>query len=138
MKYASAFKRLLAFAVDRMILFAIYIGLGLGIAYSSFSQRLLTLPLLGIWFLGSVISIALLYHAFLESSPWQATIGKKLFNLCVIDINGERISFLRACIRYFSQKLSYLFGFLGLLLIFFTSKKQTLHDKITSTLVIEK
>src|SRR5260370_19604605 len=34
-----------------------------------------------------------LYHALMESSEWQATLGKKALGLVVADIVGERVQF---------------------------------------------
>src|SRR5262245_25912782 len=39
------------------------------------------------------------YSALLESSPWQATLGKKIFKLRVYDSRGGRLSFLQAAMR---------------------------------------
>src|ERR1700688_3252931 len=33
-----------------------------------------------------------LYFALMESSPWQATLGKKLLGLYVTDIHGQRLT----------------------------------------------
>ena len=43
------------------------------------------------------------YFVYFESSRAQATPGKKWMNLRVIDLEGKRISFLRAFIRYFAR-----------------------------------
>jgi uncharacterized RDD family membrane protein YckC len=44
-----------------------------------------------------------LYFAGLESSAWQATIGKRALGLLVTDANGRRIGFGRATGRYFAK-----------------------------------
>ena len=36
-----------------------------------------------------------LYYAFMESSSYQGTIGKKILGIKVIDMNGNRISFVK-------------------------------------------
>ena len=41
------------------------------------------------------------YYIYFEQSNWQATPGKKMLNLKVTDINDNRISFIRAAIRFF-------------------------------------
>ena len=78
-----------------------------------------------------------LYYAFLESSSWQGTIGKKVVGLRVTDMNGNRISFGRATGRYFGMILSGMICFIGWLMIAFTEKKQGLHDMLASTLVLK-
>jgi uncharacterized RDD family membrane protein YckC len=83
------------------------------------------------------IMIWWIYFAVLHSSNWQATIGKKVLGLKVVDKNGGRISFGKATGRYFAQFLSHLIFFMGFMMVGWTKKKQGLHDKIAGTLVIK-
>lgn len=82
-------------------------------------------------------AIPWLYFTLLESSAWQATLGKKMCGLRVTDLNGNRISFLRANGRFFAKILSSMILLIGYLMIAFTAKKQGLHDMIASTLVLK-
>ena len=77
-----------------------------------------------------------LYWSLLESSAWQATLGKKIMGLQVTDLQGRRISLERASGRYFGKTLSTLSLLLGFLMAGFTKKKQALHDLIAGTLVV--
>jgi uncharacterized RDD family membrane protein YckC len=77
------------------------------------------------------------YWAAMESSLWQATLGKRIFGLVVLDRAGKRISFARATGRYFAKVLSSVF-FIGFIMAAFTEKKQALHDILASTLVVRK
>jgi len=87
-----------------------------------------------------------LYYALLESSSWQATVGKKILGLYVTDLSGGRISFGRATGRYFSMILFRIIPLLGVFLLWpidcvcagFTEKKQALHDMMAGCLVIRK
>lgn len=79
-----------------------------------------------------------LYFAFMESSAWQATLGKKVLGLEVTDMAGRRISFGRASGRYFGKILSWLTLMIGFIMAGFTAKKQALHDFLAGTLVIRK
>lgn len=76
-----------------------------------------------------------LYEAFLTSSSWQGTIGKKLLHLIVTDEQGNRISFARATGRYFAKIISSLCLNIGFIMVAFTERKQGLHDMIAGTLV---
>lgn len=76
-----------------------------------------------------------LYEAFLTSSSWQGTIGKKLLHLIVTDEQGNRISFARATGRYFAKIISSLILNIGFIMVAFTERKQGLHDMIAGTLV---
>jgi uncharacterized RDD family membrane protein YckC len=78
-----------------------------------------------------------LYYAYFESSDWQASVGKKVMNLVVTDMNGNRISFGRASGRYFAKIISGLIPLgIGYILAGITEKKQALHDMIASCLVL--
>jgi uncharacterized RDD family membrane protein YckC len=76
-----------------------------------------------------------IYEAWLTSSSWQATIGKKVVQLKVTDLNGQRISFARATGRHFAKWLSTIIFFVGFIMVGFTERKQGLHDMIAGTLV---
>jgi uncharacterized RDD family membrane protein YckC len=78
------------------------------------------------------------YYALLESSAWQATLGKKALGLEVVDLNGRRISFGRATGRYFAKILSAIILLIGFIMIGFTEKKQGLHDMVAGCLVVKK
>jgi uncharacterized RDD family membrane protein YckC len=75
------------------------------------------------------------YFAGLESSVWQATVGKKMLGMQVTDTSGERIDFIKATIRYFAKILSSFILMIGFIMVAFTEKKQGLHDFIAGTLV---
>ncbi len=76
------------------------------------------------------------YFAGFQSSKMQATPGKLLFGLKVVDIQGNRITFWRGLGRYFAMILSGIF-YIGYIIAAFTEKKQALHDMIAGTYVIK-
>ena len=90
----------------------------------------------------SWISIILLlilwwqYSARMLSSSWRATIGKKIVSIAVVNEMGEQITFKDATFRFLYSLISYLL-LLPILMMLFTEKKQTLHDKMAKTLVID-
>lgn len=141
--YAGPWRRLFAYLMDLMILFFISFIINFAIGFvrsfgtSMFYHPSPVLPSPAFWqFAG--LSTYWLYYALFESSSWQATIGKKLLHLQVTNLQGERISFGRASARHFGKMVSCCFVFFGLIMIFFTKKKQALHDKIASTLIMQK
>jgi uncharacterized RDD family membrane protein YckC len=82
--------------------------------------------------------IGWMYFAGFESSPLQATIGKKAFGLAVVTTSGIRMSFPRATGRYLARLLSGgLFG-MGYVVAVFSANKQALHDMLANTLVVSK
>ena len=78
-----------------------------------------------------------LYYTIFESSNWQGTLGKRVLGLKVTDLEGKRISFLRAIGRHFAQYLSAITLAIGYMMAGWTEKKQALHDMIASTLVVQ-
>ena len=79
-----------------------------------------------------------LYEALMESSRWQATLGKRAVGLRVVDLGGRHISFGRATARHFAKILSSLILNIGFIMAGFTEKKQALHDLIAGTLVVRR
>ena len=102
---------------------------------SLFFPRLLLLAALGLvgtW----------LYWSLLESSSWQATLGKKALGLYVTDLTGAPISFGKASGRFFAGRgIAYVPSIGGLYFLVdcimagVTEKKQALHDMIAGCLV---
>lgn len=87
--------------------------------------------------IGNVVGIVInwLYYAILESSAWQATLGKKALGLVVTDLDGRRIGFGRATGRYFAKIVSALILLIGYMMAGWTQRKQGLHDMMAGTLV---
>jgi uncharacterized RDD family membrane protein YckC len=79
-----------------------------------------------------------LYFAVMESSSWQATLGKKILGLYVTDVEGKHLSFGRATGRFFARSLSSITAGVGYLMCAFTEKKQALHDMVASCLVLRR
>ena len=136
--YASAFRRMGAYLIDIFIFYIfIFILSFMLFSLGVFNENDLTVETSHkLDFIG--ILIAWLYFDLQESSTRQATLGQRLLKLKVVDYNFQKISFLRATGRHFAMFLSILPLFLGLVPIFFTKRRQTLHDMIAGTLVIKE
>jgi uncharacterized RDD family membrane protein YckC len=80
-----------------------------------------------------------IYGGVMMSTLWQATVGKKLLGLKVVDVNGSKPSSGRIWGRSLASLLSWfpLFG-IGYLMVFFTARHQTLHDMMAATLVVKE
>jgi uncharacterized RDD family membrane protein YckC len=145
LSYAGFWLRLAAYILDSLVL-----GLTAGVAvfmplmsrgaisadnpwevYTGTTRQFFALRLL-------ILMIQWVYFALLESSPWQASLGKKMLGLKVTDLEGQRISFGRASARYFCTLLSGFILMIGFLMIAFTQKKQALHDILSGCLVIKR
>jgi uncharacterized RDD family membrane protein YckC len=78
-----------------------------------------------------------LYFALMESSSWQATLGKRAVGVKVINEQGSRVSFITATIRYIGKIVSGAILLIGYIMAAFTAKKQALHDMIATTYVVK-
>ena len=139
--YAGFWWRLLAYIIDNLIMSAIFfplgMGVGLAIGAGGGDENSPLLPLVNLGLNGVSIAAGWLYHAFLESSSWQGTIGKKVCGLRVTDLDGNRVSFAKATGRYFGMIISGMICFIGFVMVAFTEKKQGLHDIMAGTLVLK-
>ena len=126
MSYASRLQRLGGWAIELVVVLAlVLLGLILG-GSSRFVGFLIALT--AIW----------LYFAGLESSSLQSTLSGRILGLRVTDLKGEPISFNRATLRHFAMYFSALTPFaIGYLMAFWTKRRQTLHDYVTSTVVVK-
>jgi uncharacterized RDD family membrane protein YckC len=80
-----------------------------------------------------------LYHALMESSGWQGTIGKRALRVVVTDMTGGRVNFAKATGRYFSRFVTNLIPLgIGYAFAGFTQRKQAVHDLISNCLVLRK
>jgi uncharacterized RDD family membrane protein YckC len=82
--------------------------------------------------------IALLYWTIMESSKYQATVGKLALGLKVTDMDGKSLDFVKALVRNLCKILSGMIMCIGYIMAGFTEKKQGLHDIIANTLVVKK
>jgi uncharacterized RDD family membrane protein YckC len=97
--------------------------------------------LMGFVFLLATASLVLtwLYHALMESSEWQATLGKKALGLVVTDMAGQRVGFGRSTGRHFGKIITNMVPlFIGYIMAGFTAKKQALHDMLAGCLVLRR
>ncbi len=87
------------------------------------------------WLLATTIQV--LYFTFMESSKYQATVGKMVMGIKVTDLNGAKIEFSKALVRSLSRLISGFIFLIGYIMAAFTEKKQALHDIIAGTLVVK-
>lgn len=77
------------------------------------------------------------YGAWMESSRLQATVGKMLLGIKVVNAQGGRLTFWHAFGRNAGKAISGLILNIGFLMAGATRKKQALHDKMTNAYVVE-
>jgi uncharacterized RDD family membrane protein YckC len=92
---------------------------------NSFKRNLLNLALWAV------------YYGFMESSEQQATLGKRICGLKVIDEFGNRLTYRKAILRYLAIIISVLpLGF-GIWAIAYDKKKQGWHDALLGCYVVK-
>jgi len=83
-----------------------------------------------------IITIKIIYQSFFI---WYygATLGKMAAKIKVIDFNHfGKVSFAQSVLRASGRILSESFFYLGFILAYYIQSKQTFHDKIAKTLVV--
>lgn len=140
MIYGGFWSRVIAYLIDSVILFVFQLALtfafgdtttettATGFAANTQSDSVLLNLVL--------VLVAVVYFVGFEASARQATPGKSAMGLIVTDLDGRRISYLRALGRYFAKILSGAILLIGFIMVAFTERKQGLHDMICSTLVV--
>lgn len=83
-----------------------------------------------------IISLFLFYYPLLESSRLQASIGKFVVSIKVVNIKGERLTFRLAFARFLSNIIACLLFFIGIIMIAFTDHRG-MHDMMTDTYVVK-
>ena len=133
--YATFWERAAAWLIDGMLIWIAFSLLGnmlgqgsqnvfWGIRYSLFGSSF-------------QIVILWLYFALQESAAMQATFGKRVLGIKVTDMQGRRISFLKATGRHFGKFISWIILLIGFFMMLWNDKRQTLHDRLAGTLVIK-
>lgn len=80
----------------------------------------------------------MLYFAFMESSKLQASLGKMMLGIKVVDANGQRLTFWRSLGRNAGKFVSGWILNIGYFMAGVTRKKQALHDKMANAYVVDK
>ena len=142
-RYGGFWIRFVAVVIDAILIgiviwpFSLMVGVIIGLTGSAVSM-----PGVGIHVVNGIVGFAIsfcanwIYEAAMESSSKQATIGKMVLGLRVTDLEGRRISFLRATGRHFAKFISGMILLIGYIMAGFTQRKQALHDMIAGTYVI--
>lgn len=118
--------------------------------YSGFWRRFVAsfidglIMLIPTWLLGILVPyvggvvLGLLYKPVFEASALKGTPGKAIMGMVVVSETGERLSLKQSYIRYACSILSGVVLFVGYLMNLFTAKRQTLHDMIAESVVINQ
>ncbi len=130
-------KRMGAFMIDDIVvtilLFIIFYNQLIAINPQEPLQLISFLETNGIYF----ILLRFLYHLYFT---WQSgqTLGKRVLNIRIVEVESGGIpSFQVATLRSGFRVVSESIFYLGYILAYFTPMVQTLHDKISNTVVVD-
>lgn len=140
-EYAGFFARFAAMLLDGLIFALIMIPImfiltPINILISR-NVPVLVIPMV-IATYGLMLLLMWLYYAKLESGPKMATFGKRIMGIQVTDLNGQRISFIKATVRLLVKVFLSGILLIGYLMAAFTEKKQALHDILAGCLVVRR
>jgi uncharacterized RDD family membrane protein YckC len=164
--YAGFWERFGAAFIDGLILFVVgqlvmgAFGINFMDLFQSASKGDDPIELFGNkYYMASIVSLLINWYYFAqqESSEHQATLGKRAIGLVVTDLNGQRLSFQQASLRFLMKQIISIISLVGSLLNSpnlvsalsglaligyiiqpFTPRKQAFHDIIAKTLVYHK
>ena len=138
--YGGFWYRTIAFMIDNIMIGlanTILVALFWGWIADSEGLGSDTVMLFETWAYLLNILLTWLYFTVFEASLWQATPGKWILGLKVIDAHGERLGMGRANARFWGKLLSCLVLGIGFFMVAFTRKKQGLHDMLARTYVLK-
>jgi uncharacterized RDD family membrane protein YckC len=124
--YASFFNRLIAKAIDYVVIIIIYTVL-------SFLFSLIGVSGLFVYFIALLVSTA---YSIYFVGTYNATIGKMIIGIEIIVPDGTAVDYKVATYRLLAEGLSSFGLYFGYFLIFFDAEKRTLHDRICNTRVV--
>jgi len=136
LQLASSKSRVRAFVIDDLLItFVIMLMMWEPISLSNGDFGIILTIINGAFF--QVIILKFLYQTFFI---WYygATLGKMISKIRVIDFdNFGRVNLLNSSLRSMGRILSEMIFYIGFFLAFYTESKQTFHDKMGRTLVID-
>jgi len=135
LQLASMPSRIIAFIIDDLLISLVFVLLFWDQITSSDGQLINMLIIIS----EHVIQVLLLKFVYQSFFVWYygATIGKIVTKIKVIDYNHfGRVSLTTSLIRSMTRIFSEYIVYIGFIIGFFTDGRQTLHDKISRTLVV--
>jgi len=115
----------MAFVIDHLAIAAVFATLSWDWQWSYLG--------FGFW----KLVLVFIYYGAMESSKYQASLGKIAMGIKVTGTKGERLDFSKALLRNLSKIISSAILGIGYLMVFFDDRNQALHDKIADALVVE-
>lgn len=135
MGYSHLFRRLLAFVIDIIFLYIIYLLFGYLYEYVCGLHVEIRTTLL---MLVDILKLVVIIFYFPYTESHGSSFGKSLMKIKVTDLNGDKIGFFRSLFRFISFFIELIIFPFGTLLAFVTPRKQTFKDLLSRTIVINR
>ncbi len=140
-EYAGPLQRIFAYSFDGALCTAIFLLMG-DPHYENVTKELMGQQIIQeklvlgipIWYF---FLYFLVVNVAMQASPLQATPGKLLFFIKVLNKDGGELGFLRVLFREILKAVPIL-TFITWITHFFSEKKQCIHDMIASSVVVKK
>jgi len=139
--YAGAWRRVIGYGIDLLLFFllffvASFIAIGFDPKVHEPGPEVTPRTTYIIW--SAYFILGWLYHSLTVASKKQATPGMRVMRTFLTDRYGRRVTLARASARYFASFLSWYTVGIGFLMQLFTTKRQTLHDRLAGTVVLRR
>jgi uncharacterized RDD family membrane protein YckC len=138
MDYAGFWRRVVAYLLDGIVFGTISLGVGLLAGITTIREQFDPAAPLNFSQIAVEFVVMLIYFVLQEGSDKQATFGKRLLGITVQTLDGERLTYGQALVRFLSRLACVATVGFGYLMVAWAEKKQGLHDKIAGTVVVMK
>lgn len=146
---ASRFVRLIAFVIDYAIVVSLGAGLwtGLAVLLALFTIGFSVpdsppgpdaIPWFDTLFALTLLVVWVLYFACQESSRYRASVGKRLFRMEILRLDGDKLTFGRAAWRTIVKGFGAMIYFVGWIASLFNADRRALHDFAAGTVVVRR
>ena len=136
LQLASMGSRIKAFVIDDLSITVVVLLLLWDKVQATNGDFLAIMTLMNAAFF-QIVTIKFIYQTFFI---WYygATLGKLIAKIKVIDFdNFGKVSLINSAVRSAGRIVSEMIFYVGFIVAYFTDSKQTLHDKIGKTLVVD-
>jgi len=132
MQYASLWRRIIAITYDSILVISILFLMSLPLFNFNLQEDIFLKTIVQIYF---YLIIQYFFVWFWVNK--QCTLGMKAWKLKIIDLNGNKISYKKAILRFNVAIVSILFFGIGYIISIFRKDKKCLHDIISKTILIK-
>lgn len=131
LNYSGLDRRFCAFFIDCLLVGALERCVRVFLGLSQWADSYEPWPEAYVW---TPILLPLFYFAVFEASPLQGTLGKRLLRFHVAGRGGARLPWWRALLRNVLRPVSIIPLGMGYFAIWFTPRRQALHDLMTGSI----